>query len=144
MTLGRKTGGRDIKPGQVLNPNGRPKKDFGVKISQQYTQNELIVSISRLIKKNADELRAVLKDPSTPACDAVIASVMIKSIIKGDMTQFDSVLNRVIGKVKDRVIVENLPANPYEDMTVEDIQEERKRLRELKRKITGNSDSNGH
>lgn len=142
MTYGRKTGGRDIKPGQVLNPKGRPRVDYGVKVAKLYSQNELIMSISRLIKLNADELKEVLKDPKTPACDAVIASVMIKSILKGDMSQFDQILNRVIGKVKDRVIVENLKANPYEEMSLDDIKAERERLYRRKQDILGKLKNN--
>lgn len=48
-------------------------------------------------------LSEILDDPSTTVLDAMVASMMLKTIEYGDTGRFDGLCNRTIGKVKDEV-----------------------------------------
>lgn len=73
MAKGKKTGGRDIKPGQVLNPKGRPKLGTAV----------------------TDLLREKL-----PASE--FATIVAEQVRKGNESIIKHVYDRLEGKVPDK------------------------------------------
>lgn len=137
MAIGKKTGGRDIKPGQVLNPKGGLKKDFTLEKAKMLTQKELTLVINKLSDKTKEELKEIIEAKDTKMLECIIGNVMYKAMTKGDMSSFELVLNRAIGKPKDKVLFETQDANPYEGMTLEDIKEARKKLQDRKKDILG-------
>lgn len=103
---GRKTGGRDFKPGQSGNPNGRPKLPEEVKEAKRLTAAELELKLTEFLKKSREELYAIAKDPKSTGMDALVASIMTFGVSKGDHMRMEFLLNRLIGKVKEQVNVE--------------------------------------
>lgn len=49
------------------------------------------------------QLQAILKDPKTKVIDALVASIALHGIKKGDNARMNFLLDRIIGKVKDQV-----------------------------------------
>lgn len=52
---------------------------------------------------STDELKALIKNKETPAFLAVIASALLSSVEKGDMSNLDKVFNRMYGFPKQEV-----------------------------------------
>lgn len=51
------------------------------------------------------ELVAIIGTPGTPVLEAVAASILSEAIVKGDQQRLEFVLQRMIGKVQDRLEV---------------------------------------
>ena len=94
-----KTGGRDIKPGQVLNPNGRSKIPEHVKAARKLNQVKFAEVLYQYINSTFAELEAALKDPKTPAIELVVVKILAEAIENGDEKKLEFILNRTIGKV---------------------------------------------
>ena len=58
MAKGRKTGGRDIKPGQVLNPKGRPKLGMAVTdiLRQKLPADEFAKIVAEQVRKGNESI----------------------------------------------------------------------------------------
>jgi hypothetical protein len=103
VALGRKTGGKDWKPGQSGNPNGR------IKISPEHRKlmelNKQIVAeiFSKYMGATKSQLEEARRHKDTPMFDQMVISTMLQAINKGDKGAFDFLLNRAVGKVKDEV-----------------------------------------
>lgn len=87
------------------------------------------VRLEEIIHKYMDydlkALQAIIKDPGpTPAIELIIISLISKSITVGDQYRLDSILNRIHGKVPDKV--------EFEDKTdhaeIERLKEEYKKI----------------
>lgn len=100
---GKKTGGRDFKKGQSGNPNGMKPMDPEVKAFKKLTQ-EILDEIGFLVLDgNSEALGRIVKDPKSSTLKKWIASVALTGILNGDMDALDKLLNRVLGKVKEKV-----------------------------------------
>lgn len=77
-----------FKPGQSGNPRGRPK---GLSLTKR---------IRRLLRES--ELEGVTNPAGLPLADLLIAS-LVRGAIKGNFKQQKEILDRVEGKVADRV-----------------------------------------
>ena len=75
------------------------------KMMRQLTAEEFAEIANLIIKGSIDELKAIAKDSKQTALRVMIASVAVKVIHKGDMGALDTLLNRLVGKVKERVEV---------------------------------------
>ena len=69
------------------------------------TNEELLSMVNLLVNGTFQELEEVEQDPNTPALQSWIAAVIVKGKKRGDMQALDTLLNRLVGKVKDRVEV---------------------------------------
>lgn len=96
-----------FKPGNPGGP-GQPKIDPEVKRIRKFTAQELEELITTLLALTDEERIAVLKDPKASTIKKCIASVLTKAGEQGNMSQLDMVLNRVIGKVKEKIEHEGL------------------------------------
>lgn len=86
MAIGKKTGGRDWKPGESGNPNGRPPAED---------------SLSNLIREELEKV-----DPDTGLTPKkVIAQLLVKLAQEGDKSAIDRVLDRTEGKPKQSMDV---------------------------------------
>jgi hypothetical protein len=103
MAKGKKTGGRDFKPGQSGNPKGGPGLPKDLREARKLGQLELERAVNRLIYLSRSELRAVIENPDTPMFDITIASIIAQAAQKGDQQRLEFVLNRIIGRVKDQI-----------------------------------------
>lgn len=103
--------GKRFQKGQVANPGGRRKLPDDIKEARKVTQDELERSINRAVFSTRAELAALVKDPGTRMLDVMVASIVAQASQKGDQQRLDFLLNRMIGKVKDRIEVK--PQEPF-------------------------------
>lgn len=93
------------KPGQSGNPKGRPKEPAELKKLRLLTRAELVEIGNLIIKGSVEELQKIGSNPKATVIQAMIASVAWRAIKRGDTSALDSILNRMIGKVKDELDV---------------------------------------
>lgn len=98
MAKGNKTGGKDFKPGQSGNPNGRPPIPEDIKSARQLNQVEFERTVNSLMEKNKEQLTAILKDPKTPALVMLVARIVRTAMWSADTKRLDFLLNRMVGK----------------------------------------------
>lgn len=85
---------------------------------RQLTAEEFAEIANLIVKGSIEELRAIAKDESQSALKVMIASVAVKTISRGDMNALDTLLNRLVGKVKDRVEVTGANGGPQVILTM--------------------------
>lgn len=90
-----------IQKGQVLNPNGRPKKYVTLLKESGYKLSEINDTIQVMMAMNLDELKNVFDNPDSTILEKTIANAMFKSLKKGSLYSIDTLLNRVYGKPKE-------------------------------------------
>lgn len=86
------------------NPNGRPKTPESIKKLKDMTLSNILSVTKDLLKidlQTLDELRA---DITQPVLVHTIAAILRHSIYEGDSHRLDMVLNRLFGKVPDKII----------------------------------------
>lgn len=103
MAPGRKTGGRDIKPGQILNPYGRPGVPSELRKAKRFAKQELDLILTEMIREPEDRIKQIRDDKNTPALQKAIARLMLNAISRGDEKMIDYFCNRTIGKVKEEI-----------------------------------------
>jgi hypothetical protein len=103
-TKGSKT--TQFAKGQSGNPTGKVPVDPRVKEIKKFTAEELEQLISVLLEAGPDELERIDADPTAPMIKKIMASILTRTQMTGSMQQLDMVLNRLIGKVKERMEVE--------------------------------------
>ena len=110
-----------FKPGQSGNPSGRPKE---------------LPQFIEARKLNRVELEAVLNKLVTPRIEEIIQAVVKNAIETGDPKYADFLLNRLVGKVPDKI---DLPPNPISLLTDEEKLEKAKLAVEiLQRRLQAN------
>ena len=55
----------------------------------------------------AEDSVELLKDPNTPLIELIIAKIVDKALNQGDDKRLEFILNRLLGKVKDEVDINN-------------------------------------
>lgn len=92
-----------FKKGQSGNPNGGKAHNKEIKKIKNLTEKELIEVGSLVVKGSIAELERIRKDKNSSALGAMIAGVALNAIAKGNSQALDAILNRLIGKVKEKV-----------------------------------------
>ena len=77
--------------------------------------------INRFILLSRDEIREKLTAKETPALVLMVLAVMHEAVGKGDQMRLDFILNRMIGKVPERVEVDDIKAPDFSDIPREKI-----------------------
>lgn len=103
MARGKKTGGRDFKPGQVANPLGAGAGDPVMKAIRRLTHAQLAEVGCLIIEQNPEKLKDIMKDPASTSIKVWFAAICLKGIQKGDAHAMDVLMNRIVGKVKEKV-----------------------------------------
>lgn len=103
MTLGRKTGGRDFKPGQSGNPNGRPPMPKELREAKKMNKIKFMELLVKYLGATLEDLQKAKKDKKTPSLDRIVISVIINAINKGDEKRLEFLMSRIIGKVKSDI-----------------------------------------
>lgn len=96
-----------IKKGQVLNPNGRPRKYVSLLKDAGYKVSEINDTIQNMMAMDLDELKQVYDNPKATILEKTIANAMVKSLQKGSLYSLETLLTRVYGKPKETSSVEN-------------------------------------
>ena len=102
-----------FKKGQTGNAQGGKLHDPVIKKLKNLTEHEMIEIGSLVLKGSVDELRAIAKDGKASALKCMMAAVAVRTISKGDPAALEVLLNRLIGKVKERLDV-TMPSNGRE------------------------------
>ncbi len=106
MIKKRGLGNPNWKPGQTGNPNGRPPDALNAAM-KKLTKNELEDIATLIIKGDYKSLKKVAADENQSALKVMIAAVCVGIVNEQDMSALDKLLNRLIGKVKETVEVNN-------------------------------------
>jgi hypothetical protein len=99
MAKGRKTGGRDWQPGQSGNPAGPEVLPKDVRQVKNMSRAELIGIMDKCLNMTRGEIQQRLADPTTPAKELSILSVMATGIKNGDHKRIGFLFERMFGKV---------------------------------------------
>lgn len=104
MARGKKTGGRDFGPDNPPPKSpGAPKLPKEIRDLRKLTVEQVEEIISTLLTANHDTLDEIRKDPNAPFLKRIIVNILYKTFSTGNMGQLDLLLNRVIGKVQEKI-----------------------------------------
>lgn len=92
-----------FKKGQSGNPSGRPKLPEDVVEGRKLNKIEVARIFNRLINMPATELKDVLTNPDTKAMELIVGKIIAEGIKHGDAARLNFILDRMIGKVVDKV-----------------------------------------
>ncbi len=101
MTEKQKKNLRPIKKGEVRNPNGA--KTHKAYRFNQLTREEVNKIVTIVATRNVKELQEIIHDPDSSALYVAYAACMVRLINKGDVDGIETLIQRVVGKVKDEV-----------------------------------------
>lgn len=105
MAKGKKTGGKNFQKGQVSNPLGGGAITPQVRAIRKITMEHIEEVGEIILDGNLTKLSELAKDPSTSVLKVWIAKAAAEGIRKGDLSSLEMILNRMIGKVRDKVDV---------------------------------------
>lgn len=97
MAKGTKTGGRNFRPGQTGNPNGRPKVPHDIKMARDQNKIEFDQSLNRLVRYNVDQINEAMRSKDLPIIDMVTAKILASAFNEGDHHRLKFILDRLIG-----------------------------------------------
>lgn len=126
MAKGKKTGGRNFEPGICPNPNGRPPITPEVKALRGLTHEHIKDVMDLLVDQEFEKLREMAKDTSLPALKLLYIRAVLRAVETGDLANIEIVLNRVLGKPKERIehsgaiTLESIIASHYDTSTKKD------------------------
>lgn len=94
-----------FKPGQSGNPKGRPKNPIPDAL-KKLTNQSLRRVIRIVVKGNKDQIEKLINNPDTSMLELAVANSFVKAVAKGDYQTVEHILQRVLGKVPDRLIAD--------------------------------------
>ena len=100
MANGRKTGGRDVERGQVLNPKGRPKLGLADE-AKHFMKAELIQAMCDCLEMSVEDLADQHEDETTRASYAFVGSLIGMGIKKGCPVRAALIFNYILGKPQE-------------------------------------------
>jgi hypothetical protein len=107
------------KKGQSGNPSGPALQDKAVTALKRMGAQELAETCEMILKANRAELAAILEDPNTSMLQVNLISAILADTQKGLTYTLDKLLERVVGKPKERIELSGDPDNP---MTMQAVQ----------------------
>lgn len=85
------------------------QKPEGFLKERKLTRLGLELIIQKYLHATADELKAILKEPGqTTVIELMVISIMARGMSGGDTQRAEFILNRLIGKVPDKVEVNDV------------------------------------
>ena len=106
MAIGKKTGGKNFEKGHPPTPGGgRPRVPEDVKLARQMNKEEFTRLCNKYVNCGADELKAIMKDPTTPAIVLIVVQILAKGIQHGDDRRLRFFLDYMIGKPTENLNV---------------------------------------
>ncbi len=104
MAKGKKTGGRDFAHGNPGGP-GQPPLPPELKATRRLTKGNFELIANKYVWSSEAELEAALKDEATAAIEKLLVTIMLAGIKNGDQGRAEFFLQRLVGKVVDKVEV---------------------------------------
>jgi hypothetical protein len=99
--------GRPFKKGQSGNPKGMAAMPKELRDLRRHTAAEIRLLIAMLLRSTREEVEAAEANEQEPILNRIFAQVLIKTYETGNFMTLDSVLNRLIGKVKERFEIDD-------------------------------------
>lgn len=134
MAKGRKTGGRNIQKGQVLNPRG-PEKLPPIVKAIRYESKETVARLYwDIVNLSKVQLGERLKDPTVSLFEENILRAVLDDMKKNKFSTIERMMERVLGKPNQPIHLEGaVDTSGGVDLTKLTL-EELKQYRELMRK----------
>lgn len=98
MAKGRKTGGRDFKPGQSGNLNGRPPVPEVLRAVRDRNRAFVEGVLQESLFLPVEEIRTRVKGGKIGAIEAMLYEVLLTAINTGDPRRAEFLLTRLIGR----------------------------------------------
>lgn len=117
MAKGKKTGGRSFKPGNKANPKGGGALSPKIRAIRKITNEHIEEVADVILDGNLDKLKGLLGNPDSSVLKVWLAKAAAEGIRKGDIYPLDLILNRVIGKPKDKVEVTGKDGEPLRQLS---------------------------
>ncbi len=95
--------GKPFQKGQTGNPNGRPVLSPEVKALRKITVEALEEIGDLILMGDRPKLQAIASSLTEPAIRVIYAKAAVNAMVKGDVASLELILNRVVGKVKEKV-----------------------------------------
>ena len=111
-------GPKKFEKGRAYNPRGGAAHDPIKKMIKKLTTQELESVIDILLRRNREKMEFIVKDPQSSVLQIWICSIALHGIKRGDATALNALLDRCIGRVKDRVEVSGAPGGPQVVITL--------------------------
>ena len=109
MAKGKKTGGRDIQPGQVLNPLGRNAEPQDVREARKFNKYELARLINEYLYEDPVKIDKIAdynprawddeEDGDRPRAIDIIVANGVRMAGRGNYLWFELILQRSVGRV---------------------------------------------
>ena len=100
MAKGKKTGGRDIKPGQVIPGAGRPKLTEIERIARDSMRSDISELWLAINGMTVAELQVYAKSPERTVKELAFSRSVIKAATSGNLDETHRFYDRVLGKPK--------------------------------------------
>lgn len=108
-----------FKPGNPGGP-GRPIVPDDIKEARKLTSTEVERILTQLLSMSPSELVQIKQNPKSTMLELMIHSIVVNAVNKGDQQRLDFLLQRVIGKVKEKIEME---INPFEGKSEAELKE---------------------
>lgn len=92
-----------FKKGQSGNPNGRPKVPEHIRKLKELTTEEVKQMGDAIVLGTRQDLTNIIADRSASPLSCWIAAVVLRGIQRGDVQSLNVLLDRLVGKVTDKV-----------------------------------------
>lgn len=92
---------KPFPPGVSGNPNGRPPE--ATRELKKYSKQLIAEVVNRLMAISYVEVKTISEQEDAPMIEQTIAKVLLKCHKHGDFSDLDKILDRVIGKVPQKV-----------------------------------------
>lgn len=122
MAKGKKTGGRNFKPGQSGNPNGRPRTPPEQKALRRFNRSYLEERLNELLMLPPTTLAALKQNRATPMIDLMIIATIERAVESGDYHRVSFLIEQLIGKPIPRPSQEIAEPRSFHDQLVELVQ----------------------
>lgn len=137
MAKGKKTGGKNFKPGVVTNPDGRPPLSPELKQMRTLTYDQVSEIASIVINGKRDELQQILVNPNATVLQQIMAKAAINALATGNMGTINAFLDRIVGKARQSIELTGKEGGPvaFSDLSKDEILKETQAiLEQLKKK----------
>lgn len=91
------------KGNKMAKNGGRKKLPPDLLKAKQLTSEEFMRTATELLRLSPQEICNIVNDPATPALKALVGTMIVKAIDEGDERRTDFLLQRIIGKVPDKL-----------------------------------------